>query len=191
MITARYLVFALVLALGLSVLASIFFADWEAVWEARVDGDTQSYLMDLPNQPLWITPSAPSYADFNQHFSQAPVPREGRTFVRIKWDWMLDGLFTNWLLIFICYGLVHLFSFKQSSSLVAAFFLRVGLGLIGSAAVCILTWVLFGGWGPPSPRLFGIYGVLAGVYMGYVHLRRQQHAEPSAESNKASSRNSF
>jgi hypothetical protein len=44
--------------------------------------------------------------------------------------------------------------------------LCIGIGLTAAACTCIGLWLLFGGWGPPMPTLFGTMGVLMGVVAG-------------------------
>src|ERR1700722_3563157 len=183
MFTARHLVFALVLALCGAFFYHITFANWEAVYEITANGDGEQYLIVVPDKPLWSTPSPLSYADFSKQFStDDTIKPGGRTSVRINWDWLLEGLFLNWLVIFVCYSLVYALGFRKSQSIAAAFFFRTGLGLVGSAVVCILLWLLFGGWGPPAPVFFGVIGVLIGSIIGFIHLRKRR-VKPSTGTN--------
>ena len=39
---------------------------------------------------------------------------------------------------------------------------RIGAGLIAAAILCFLLWVAVGGWGPPSPLVFAVIGLIGG-----------------------------
>lgn len=175
MFTARHLVFALVLALCGAFFYHLLFANWEAVYEIAANEDGERFLIDLPDQPLWSTPAPPPYSDFAARFSSdSAIKPGGRVFVHINWEWLLEGLFLNWLEFFVCYGLVYALGFRKSQSIAAAFFFCTGLGLVGGAVVCILFWLVFGGWGPPAPVFFGVIGVLIGSTIGFIHLRKRR-----------------
>jgi hypothetical protein len=122
-----------------------FHGRWESSFIVQEDLGSHSYLMDLDSQPLWDKPSAPTFADFTQHFSGSSLPTTGKITVYNKWDWWLIDVFMIWLIGSLVIVPLSLLVFRRDRAL--GVFARVGAGLIASAFACFLLWLALGGWG--------------------------------------------
>jgi hypothetical protein len=50
--------------------------------------------------------------------------------------------------------------------------LAAGIGLTAGAVACIGLWLMFGGWGPLQPEVFGGLGLVLGILGGLVSFKR-------------------
>lgn len=160
----------------LPIIITVFFTVtliWKAFdgrWESRYATNEGSYLMDLDSIPIWDKPSPPSIDDFIEHFSGSFLPSAGEITVYHKWDWWLVDVFMVWLIGSLVIAPISFVAFRRDRFL--GVFARVGAGLIASALVCVLLWLVFGGWGPPAPLFFAVIGLVAGGIWGTAYARK-------------------
>lgn len=84
----------------------------------------------------------------------------------LKRDWMiLDFLVCVWA-ITAAFGIVYLLARPKRPDVFLHGVACIAAGLTGSAALCVLLWIILGGWGPPSPLFFGVVGHVAGLVLG-------------------------
>jgi|GEM_PF-2251531 len=150
---------------------------WESAYTVRTPHGMRSYLLDIPNHALWNTPAYPTVAAFSAAFpdTETPFPVNGTVTGYHKWDWWLIDLLTVWLVSFAFIVLVGLsFSFKTPAW---GALMRVGGGLYLGAGVCVVLWIIMGGWGPPAPLICGVAGIIAGIGWAMQHIRAHDGAE--------------
>ena len=142
-------------------------AAWRAQWEAAVSIDDRSWIIDLPRAPLWAGPAVPAYSAFAEFPDLPPLRPAGATIQRsLRFDWMMqDFMLWLWGLCMGC-GLLYLMLRDGRRDWILHEALAIGIGLTISAGACVGLWMVFGGWGPPAPLVFGITGLLAGLIVG-------------------------
>ena len=151
-------------------------------WEGRLAGANGTWILDLDRSPIWAPPPEPVYATFQKDFNDsATFPPQGAAGITIKRvlkvDWMaLDLLLYLWL-VTVVGGVLYLATRGRSRDLVLHVGLYAGIGLTAGAIVCVGLWLVFGGWGPPSPGFFGGLGLFGGIVGGLVSFKRES-AEP-------------
>ncbi|MEM7147162.1 MAG: hypothetical protein AAF591_18745 [Verrucomicrobiota bacterium] len=160
-----------------------FHGRWGSAYTLQEEQGSHSYLMDLSSRPLWDRPSAPTFADFTQHFSSSSLPDTGEITVYHKWDWWLIDVFMIWLIGSLVIAPISFLAFRRDRAL--GVFARVGAGLIASALACFLLWLAVGGWGPPAPLLFGIIGLVAGGIWAASYVKKPPTANKTVEATAA------
>jgi hypothetical protein len=143
-------------------------------WGSLFNGN-QTWLIELPSQPVWQPPAAPSYADFRQDFHNLPYdqPPQSAIGVELKWDIMLSTFLLCLLCVTVLFAALSLVLTPGPQYLGIYFIRALALSLASAAAICFLTWLLIGGWGPPSPLFFGLAGLIVGISMGFLTLSRR------------------
>ena len=126
----------------------------------------QACIIDLPVAPLWDPPKTPAYEDFRKTFPDLPV-RQAST-ASVERVAKLDSILLNF---FLClWGICAIFAIiywpSKERDLLLHLVLYLTSGLTAAAALCIVTWMLFGGWGPPTPLFFAFVGSLGGLALG-------------------------
>jgi hypothetical protein len=144
-------------------------------WEGWLTGPNCAWTVDLDRAPIWAPPPEP---DFNESETFPPQGAPGLTIKRVlRVDRMaFDLLLSLWLATVIC-GVLYLATRGRRRDLVLHVGLFVGIGLTAGAITCVGLWLVFGGWGPPSPGFFGGLGLFGGIVAGLVSFRRES-AEP-------------
>ncbi len=164
-----------------------FHGRWESAYVVQEDHGSHSYLMDLSSRPLWDRPSAPSFADLEQHFSGCSLPDTGEITVYHKWDWWLLDVFMIWLVGSLVVAPISFLAFRGDRAV--GVFARVGAGLIASALACFLLWLAVGGWGPPAPLFFAVFGLAAGGIWAAAYAKKTLTANKVVEATAAPPRN--
>ena len=156
--------FAIQISIVLLIMGSFIWvvlnARWESTYVVQEEYGGHTYIMRLAPSPLWAKPPLPSFEEFDDHFSSSALNQGGRITVHNKWSWWILDLFSIWLIASGFITPILLIFYRKHKTL--GVFARVGVGLIISASVCFLLWLSIGGWGPPSPLLFGILGLTGG-----------------------------
>ena len=166
------------LFLFLSLLWSLFHGIWEAAFVVQADYGEHLYLMDLDVNPIWSAPDSPARREFVSHFSNGsePFPEEGRIKVYHKWSSWILNLITMWLVGALVISPISMLFFRTDRWL--GVLGRVSTSLIIASAVCILLWLVVGGWGPPFPLGFGIVGLIGGgIWSGIFLKKLKQNSE--------------
>ena len=137
------------------------------VWWGSLFNGNQTWLIDLPNQPVWSPPDPPGYAEFRRDFNHLPSEQsKGSTIgVELKWDFMLISFFLYLLAVTVLFAVVTLIGPVGQQSFGIYVIRSLALSLSGAAVACFVVWTLVGGWGPPSPLFFGIVGLVVGIWM--------------------------
>ncbi|MEM7790385.1 MAG: hypothetical protein AAF546_03195 [Verrucomicrobiota bacterium] len=164
-----------------------FHGRWESAYILQKEQGSHTYLMDLSSRPLWDRPSAPSFADFAQHFSSSSLPDSGEITVYHKWDWWLLDVFMIWLIGSLVIAPISFLAFRRDRAL--GVFARVGAGLIASAIACFVLWLAVGGWGPPAPLFFAIIGLVTGGIWAAIYAKKSPTANKSATVDASSTLN--
>jgi hypothetical protein len=144
-------------------------------WGALFDGK-QTWLIDLPKQPVWSPPSPPSYADFRREFNELPPEqsKEAATSIKLKWDFMLTTFLLYLWGTSVLFAAITLPGPAELRNIGIHVIRSLALSLSGSAAACVAIWLAIGGWGPPSPNFFGVAGLVIGIWMGVVTFSRRK-----------------
>jgi hypothetical protein len=137
-------------------------------WEARLTYRNVTSIIDQGRSPIWAPPELPSYERFREDFGKSPdfpavdappVPIERK----LKLDWMAADLLLYLWFVTVPFGLLYFAVRGRTRDPILGAGLSAGIGLTGGAAACIGTYMLLGGWGPPTPALFGGLGLAIGV----------------------------
>jgi hypothetical protein len=163
-------------------LGSAALVAWTGRWKGRLTLGNHTWIVDLGRAPVLAPPPDPPYARFQEDFTDSegfPAERTpGFTIQRVlKLDWMVVDLLLYLWAITVASGLLCLAMRGERRDLILHLGLSAGIGLTAGAAAYIGLWLLFGGWGPPSPELFGGLGLVGGVVVGLGSFRRGR-AEP-------------
>jgi hypothetical protein len=168
----------------LACFGGVAFAAWSGRWEGRLTSGNCTWIMDLGRNPVWAPPPDPQYAQFQEHF-RGDFPTEapkGLTIQRVlKLDWMAADLLLYLWAVTVAFGLLYLAVRGERRDLILHLGLSTGIGLTAGAAFCIGLWMLFGGWGPPTPEFFGGLGLVVGIISGLASFqgsRAEQGAVP-------------
>jgi hypothetical protein len=150
------------LLLTLGVLAwSVQNVPWKTHYFAP--GETHSRMTIVHGErPLWSAPPSLTVAEFAaswSHDSDTHIDPAGRTVTGIWWGMWLEGTIALWVLFAALLWPVFFFARSRRPWNRA---LRFSLGLFAGAALCFGLWLIFGGWGPPSPILFALLGIFLG-----------------------------
>jgi len=143
-----------------------------ARWEARLVRANHTWIVDLGRSPVWAPPSSDiTYARFKKDFSESNTfPTEdapGTTIQRsLKIEWMAADFMLYLWPVSIVAGLLYLTLRGSQRDLILHVGMSVGIGLTTAVVVCVGIWILFGGWGPPAPEVFGGLGLLVGIIAG-------------------------
>jgi hypothetical protein len=173
----------LVACLGSSVLVA-----WSGRWEGRLTLGNHTWIVDLGRAPVWAPPPDPPYARFQKDFTESEgFPAEdtpGFAIHRVlKLDWMAVDLLLYLWAVTVASGLLYLAMRGERRDLILHLGLSAGIGLTAGAAGCIGLWLLFGGWGAPSPEFFGALGLVGGVVVGLGSFKRGS-AVPGAAADR-------
>lgn len=176
------------LLLTLGCLACAIQFATQARWQAKLQHPSGAYLFQLPRAPLWDPPPFPTYAEFQRTFSgplSAPrsfPPEPECTTVRVlSWKGMLfEALLWLWLTTAVV-SIFYPWDRRDRMVRTAAF---AFLGLTGGACATVSLWLIHGGWGPPMPHYFGLFGLSVGLTyalatMGRVSQRAAADGGPS------------
>lgn len=136
-----------------------------------------TWIVDLERAPIWSPPPEPVYTTFQKDFKNSEnFPTEDDSSFTIKRvirvDWMIVDLLLYLWPITVINGLLYYFTRGRKRDFVLHLGLFVGIGLTAGAVLCVGLWMLFGGWGPPSPEFFGILGLAGGILGGLVSFKR-------------------
>jgi hypothetical protein len=88
-----------------------------------------------------------------------------------KIDWMTAELLLLLWPVTTFFGLLYLGIRDEWRDLILHLGLHVAIGLSAAAAACFGMWLIFGGWGLPSPELFGFTGLLGGILIGWARFK--------------------
>ncbi len=144
---------------------------WNGRWEARLTCAEHTWIVDLDPAPVWAPPEVPSYARFKHDFKDSedfPAEESPGLSIRgvLKLDWVaVDLLLYLWPVTLIGAAL-YLALRGGDRDLVLHCAMSVSVGMTLAALACIGLWLLYGGWGPPAPELFGGLGLVGGLIAG-------------------------
>lgn len=137
---------------------SLLNVPWETEYYAP--GETHSRLAIVHGErPLWSAPPSLTVAEFAASYADIHIDPAGRTATSIRWGMWLEGTIALWV---IFAGLSWPFFYLARSRPSWNRALRFSLGLFAGTALCFGLWLVFGGWGPPSPLLFALLGIFLG-----------------------------
>jgi hypothetical protein len=135
-----------------------------AQWESRLIVGNCAFIIDLERAPLWSPPEAPAYSEFRVKFADLP-PSGPRGSVLLKWDWTLLDLLLHVWAVTVLFSAAYIALRSQRRDVVFHSVLGTAIGMTCGAALCMGLWLLFGGWAPPAPELFGLAGLVAGLFL--------------------------
>jgi hypothetical protein len=136
-----------------------------AQWECQVRCGNTTRVFEQPRAPVWDAPALPSYDRLARSCSDLPLEATPRVSVRqvFKWDWTLLDLLPRLWANTILFSLVYLATRSERRDFVLHCGLGVSIGLTVCALDCIGLWLIAGSRGLPSPEMFGLGGVVAGL----------------------------
>lgn len=171
--------------LALGCLACFVFVVTQAQWESRLEYAGGAYIIGSARAPLWSPPPRSSYSDFQEAFSESegfPPEPAATVVLALKWDWMLlDALLGLWAVT----GLGSIFYLGNARHRVLRVAAFAFLGLTAGACATFGLWLVFGGWGPPMPELFGLIGLAVGIAYSIATMRRTAQQAPGAVERNA------
>ncbi|EMI22708.1 membrane protein [Rhodopirellula maiorica SM1] len=132
---------------------AVFMTARTAIWEARYTAGNGTCIIQLPETAIWAPPSIPAYSEFAATFDHLPQtqPPNSRIYRLLKWDWMLLELLFYCLGSFVLVAPLYWLTRRANPDPVLHVTTWIGIGMTGSAVVCLVLWLAFGGWGPPAP----------------------------------------
>ncbi len=85
-----------------------------------------------------------------------------------KWSWTLLDFVLLLLVIGVVVAALYLPFQHQVRDPVLHVTAWMGVGLMAGAFLCVLIWMIFGGWGPPMPLFFAAIGITVGILAAFV-----------------------
>lgn len=135
-------------------------------WETRYTPPLgyPRFTISRGTSPLWAPPSEMTIAEFRETWSWADarpqIVESGRVELLVNWEMALGGFAAIWVIFGgLLWPVFRLGARWEPSWGRAA---RFSLGLLTGCASCFVLWLVFGGWGPPSPLFFALLGVFLG-----------------------------
>lgn len=140
-------------------------------WEGRLITEEQyTYIVTLPESPIWHPPAMPPFQLFADSFDDIPGAYQGSFKILLVFRWDLAAI--NFLIglwpISAFFGIVYLGIRMDSGAF--DYLLHYGSYLAGGltcgASACVGSYLVWGGWGLPSPIPFAVCGITLGVVLG-------------------------
>ncbi|APZ91231.1 hypothetical protein Fuma_00817 [Fuerstiella marisgermanici] len=126
--------------------------------------------LHLSRAPIWDPPAAPAYADFANSFpflQDKPAPPHPATVhLEIASSFVHFAL---WLWPICCVvAIIYSTLSGHSPDLLLDVVWWTAICMTASAALCVLLWIAFGGWGPPDPAFFALLGIIIGPCIAFL-----------------------
>jgi hypothetical protein len=144
--------------------------------------------MDIGRHPFWHMPDEPDYRAFREHFAESKdfpsVPENCD--IRVTYEPAAVGMLALaycWP-IAILFGLLYRAIRGSKRDMILHCALHLALGLLAGVGLCIVVWLVLGGWGPPALELFVALGVIGGIASGVVSFNK---GKPGHSTEAASS----
>jgi hypothetical protein len=136
----------------------------------------ESWIIQLGNGPMWERPVAPDYQAFRDHFEKPqnfPAPNDVWVITTSyePWNVILGSLIFCWPTTVVCGLLYHVFR-GEKRDWVLHISLYIAIWLSASVGVCVVLWVIVGGWGPLAFDCFAVLGFIGGISSGLVTFRK-------------------
>jgi len=166
----RNLFYALLAA---SFLLAVSCGSWEAHHVDSRFGGTHTRIIPLPLSPLWAPPNTPSYQTFRDSFTDLPANMPSETFIRrvARYDDTLFQLIAYVGASSLLCGIIYLATRRGRRDTLLHYVVSIAGGFVSSVILCVVMWLIFGGWSPPFPILFGIFGIASGLLFARATIR--------------------
>jgi len=144
-------------------------------WQGRLHHGSTTWLIDLGRAPIWRPPARPIYAEFERKFGRfdldenpfPPADAAGLAVSRaVKWSFVSVEFFSSLWLLTVASSVLYASVHRRGADLVRSLVTWTAVGLSLAGALCLGLWAAYGGWGPPTPHLFGVFGLAAGLVAG-------------------------
>jgi len=150
---------------GVLTLAALIYSLATVTWTASiVPASGGTCFLRLPAAPLWRPPETPDFADFVKSLPSLqgqPPPKEAPTL------WPNLGAsflkFALWLwAVCVLAGIIYTPLAQRSRDITLDVIWWTAVSMTIAAALCLLPWLILGGWGPAGAPLFALLGLVAG-----------------------------
>jgi hypothetical protein len=147
------------LVLGLTAISAVWGVlqvPWETAYGHPPGTLAVATALVHPHSPLWAPPAPMSVEELARQMSDSKPPPAVTAVRRIRWDHWLTELLARWVLLGAAvWPFLAVAARFLAASRAAA---RFSLGLLMTTVLCLLLWVVAGGWGPPlaGPAFAGI-----------------------------------
>ena len=160
-------------ATALAGLMTVSRAHWEGTLS---DGGT--WIIDLREAPIWSPPPLPTFEKFRSSFDTLPTTAASAPIRRI---FRADRTFVDFALYLwadtALFGMIYLCVRRSSRDSILHTALCLGAMLTASAVICLLFWLVIGGWGPPLPEFFGGLAILLGLFLAKTTYARERSCQ--------------
>lgn len=159
---------------------------WEARLRAPTADGTHEWVIRLDRGPVWDPPPAPSREQFEEHFGRDKPPASGGEITR-KADWAEvfdEGMLGLWVIAFGSALAYHGLR-GERTDLVFQICSRLAWTIPAWGLVCVLVWLVVGGWGPPCCPGFLSLGLLHGLVAGVSSCADSAQRPPAARGAEA------
>jgi hypothetical protein len=168
------------LLLAVGCMGAIAFSMCSTPWRACLVQQNREWksewIIQLGNGPMWERPVAPDYQAFRDHFEKPqnfPAPNDVWVITTSyePWNVILGSLIFCWPTTVVCGLLYHVFR-GEKRDWVLHISLYIAIWLSASVGVCVVLWVIVGGWGPLAFDCFAVLGFIGGISSGLVTFRK-------------------
>jgi hypothetical protein len=144
---------------------------WNGRWEGQLLESNSTWAVDLGRSPIWSPPPTPSFERFQKAFGShrdfaGAFNPNYKIHRNLKLDWMVVDLLVYLWPATMFSGLCHLIGGKKHRDFVLYLGFTACIGLTTAFVSCFGLWLMVGGWGAPSPALFGSLGLILGLIAG-------------------------
>jgi hypothetical protein len=136
-----------------------------AQWEGQFVVGNHTWLIHLPRAPIWSPPDVPTYSEFQGFPDLPPASTPDLTIRRVlKWDWTIVELLLSVWGITVLFSAAYIVWRGERRDFLFHSILGAAIGMTSGAVLCLGVWLLCGGWAPPAPELFGLAGLVVGLF---------------------------
>ena len=159
--------------LAASFLLAVTCGSWEAHHVTSILGGTNTLILPLPLAPLWSPPSTPPYQAFRDAITDLPAEMPPGTAIRriARYDDTLFQLIAYVGTSSLVCGIIYLATRRGRRDILLHYVVSVAGGFVSSVVLCIVVWLIFGGWAPPFPIFFGVLGIASGLLFALATIR--------------------
>ncbi|MEZ6143611.1 MAG: hypothetical protein R3B84_23855 [Zavarzinella sp.] len=139
-------------------------------WEGQLRLRNHCFILDLKRSPVWAPPELPTYSQFLVAFKGSedfPDENSGNYTIRrvMKVEWMLNDLTLYLWPVTVVAGLFYTADKQGKRDFILHQATATGCSLTIGGILCVVVWLVIGGWGPPLPVVY--LGLVVGLTVGF------------------------
>ncbi len=147
------------------ILLAAIFTIGRGAYEGHLWTGISTCIIDLDRAFFFFPPPVPAYSEFVHVFDDLPAEADKQFVIRRVWVWQ-EGVIEFFLLMLpigLACSIIYLPRHKQHQDYCLLYVSMISMGFLVSSLCSCLIYAIVGGWGPPAPLGFGIFGLTMGL----------------------------